>query len=99
MGFATPVVLLSRIGSICPKSGLEFLEVIISRALSMWGSGRELVYALRYDKAPTIRLSVCTGSYCVGIVGNIFLTMMVNPLLGCGDSSALRRAQGKLLVL
>ena len=33
MGFATPAVLLHQIGSIWPKSWLEFCEVILSRAL------------------------------------------------------------------
>ncbi len=35
VGFATPAVLLPQIDSIWPKSGREFLEVIISRALSV----------------------------------------------------------------
>ena len=34
VGFATPEVLLPQIDTICPKSGREFWEVIISRALS-----------------------------------------------------------------
>jgi len=34
VGFATPAVLLPQIDSILPKSGREFLEVIISRALT-----------------------------------------------------------------
>jgi len=33
VGFATPAVVLIQIDPICPKSGREFLEGIISRAL------------------------------------------------------------------
>ena len=35
VGFATPAVLLRQIGSRWPKSGREFLAVILSRALSL----------------------------------------------------------------
>ena len=37
VGFATPAVLLPQIDSIWLKSGREFLEVILSRALRMDG--------------------------------------------------------------
>jgi hypothetical protein len=42
VGFATPAVLLLQIGSIWPKSGREFWEVILSRALKPWDILRRL---------------------------------------------------------
>ena len=53
VGFATLAVLLHQIDSICPKSGREFLEVIVSRALSRWFFTRHVAFS---------EMLVCGGS-------------------------------------